>query len=549
MKSPTDNESAPGQLKLASYIENVCDNGDLETFLIFKKPIPESLAMQEPGISSQIENIDLPEPDISQQPEVVEAPVADAPAEQDAPAPVAHRRPDSNTVRQDAPVFEPVANWDANGITLAFPSDTFARTQEAIDRLPNVNIGDTKEGREWAEVLKASRYTVQYKDQFIASTEREGAQFRQAVPSERGPLTAAAPNFKDSENTKLTGERAVLRVRALLNMGSIVQIPLWHSGFWLSLKAPSEGDMLELNRRLMDEKVSLGRTTYGLAYANTSVFFVAAIMDFAMTHYYDSSLKDNSQANVRSKISSLDIPLIAWGLACVIWPRGFQYARAVIDGEVNRTIKERLNVGKLLWTDVSSLTPWQVSHMAQRSGNTMTNEAVQRYRDEFTRGKGRTIELRDNLKVTVAVPSMDDYLASGQKWVNNIVRMVDAALAVPPDSNERDTIIYDHGKATNMRQYRHWVESIEVGTNVIEDEETLDQTIDVLSADDDIRAKYFQGIRDYMEDSTIALIAVPAATEQEESGMPRFPHLLPLDAVSTFFTLLVQKIAQIQNRN
>jgi len=515
--------------------------------------------MQNINLSNQLETVELPEAT----PPVTEPAPAAAPAleqsagpttQEETPStpnsesPSTFKRPPSNTVRQDAPVFEPAPNWDPNDITLAFPSDTFARTQEAIDRLPNVNIGDTEDGREWTDILRESRRTVQYKDQFIASIEREGAQYRQAVPSERGPLSAAAPSFKDTENSKLTGERAVLRVRALLNMGSIVQIPLWHSGFWLSLKAPSEGDMLELNRRLMEEKISLGRSTYGLAYANTSVFFVGAIMDFALSHYYDSTLKDNSLANVRSKISSLDIPLIAWGLACVIWPRGFQYARAILDGETNRTIKERLNVGKLLWTDTSSLTAWQISHMAQRSGNTMTAEAVQRYRDEFTRGKGRTIELRENLKITVAVPSMDEYLTSGQKWVNNIVRMVDTALAAPAEGNERDSIIYDHGKATNMRQYSHWVESIEAGSNLIEDQETLEQTIDVLSADDEIRAKYFQGIREYMEDSTIALIAVPAATEQEESGMPRFPHLLPLDAMSTFFTLLVQKVTKIQNR-
>lgn len=488
-----------------------------------------------------------PLPQDTAQPSEAQAPQPEVTTDEKQPLP---KRSASATVQQDAEIFQPLdKDWNNDGVILPLAADTFERTQEAITKLPNVRIDDTEGGREWADLLRSSQFTIQYKGVFNRTVERPDAAFRQSVPSERGALGFAAPSFRDTENTKISGEKAVLRVRALLNLGSIVWVPLWHSGFWLALKAPSDADLLELNRRLSDDKVSLGRQTYGLSFANNSVFFAGTIMDFALSFYYDSSLKDSSINNIRANISALDIPLIAWGLACVTWPRGFQYARPILDGDNYKTVKEKINIGKLLWTDTSALTTWQIAHMAHRSGNTMTNEQLERYRGEFVRGKGRTIALTPDLSMTLRVPMLDQYLASGQKWVNNIVAMVDKAFGLPPDNETRDRYIRDQGRASNMRQYAHWVESLQVGNNnLIDDEETLDQTIDVLSADDDIRKAYFAGVQDFMEDATVSLIAVPAATEDENSELPRFPHLLPLDALSTFFILLVQKIDQIQSR-
>jgi hypothetical protein len=253
---------------------------------------------------------------------------------------------------------------------------------------------------------------------------------------------------------------------------------------------------------------------------------------------------------MRTFISCLDIPTIAWGIACVIWPQGFLYARSVMDqeSEPNKVIKERLNLTKLLWTDTSALSPWQVAHMAQRHGNTMTREALTRYRDEFTRGKGRNIKLTEELEMTLRVPNMDQYLQSGQKWINNIVTMVDNAFALPPNEGVRDQYILNQGKATNMRQFAHFVESISPGNGIIQDAETIDIIIDALTSSDEVRDNYFKGIRSFTEDSTISVVAIPATEKTDKSNLPRFPHLLPLDVLSVFFILLVQKVQQIESR-
>jgi hypothetical protein len=466
--------------------------------------------------------------------------------------PVAEPVPDApKNVTQEMEVFvpydTPITN---NDVELAIPGDTIGNIQEALSKLPNVDIGETTDGVEWARVVDAAPYSVAKNGWFGKTVAREGSNFRQGVKSERGVLGAGVPKIGESADGVLTGNRAVLHVRGVLGLGSVVKIPLWHSGFWITLRAPSDGEMLELNRRLDDEKIRLGRETYGLAFANNSVFFVSALMEFALTNVYATSLKPELMESIRSRISALDIPIIAWGLACVVWPRGFPYARAVMDQvtEQNKVIREKLNLGKCHWTDNSALTPWQIAHMAGSNGNVMTAASLDKYKDEFTRGKGRTVKLAEDVDILLRVPNLDQYLNSGHKWVNNIVAMVDRVLGMNPNDNVRDKYIMDQGKATNMRQFAHWVEAVVVKGSTINDIDTVEQVLDSLTAKDSARDEYFKGIRAFIEDSTISIVAIPASEQEDKSPLPRFPLLLPLDALSVFFILLVQRAQVILNR-
>jgi hypothetical protein len=502
-----------------------------------------------------------PDDVVQQQPVAEEAPVvepvlAEAPAatpEEDSTElgfkPV-EPRPDSTTVVQQFETFQPLdkKGWSDNLEFLPIPSETKERAADILSSMPNLTVSNTPRGVEWERFLDAAENVGTYDDAFVDTVEREGSQYRQAVESERGLLGASVPRFHEKEGAKLVGQQALLRIRALTGLGTIIQIPLWHSGFWITLKAPTDSDLLELNRRMAEEKVNLGRYTYGLAYSNTSVFYTAWVMDFVFANVYECSLKDRT--NLEQKISALDIPILAWGLACTIWPSGFQYAKSVLDqaGGAERVIKEKLSIGRLHWTDTAALTPWQIAHMANRHAGTITDDLLVRYRAEFTRGQGRKIQLNDNIAVTLRVPNVEQQLNSGQAWINNIVAMVDRAFGLPPEAEQRNRYIDEQGRATNLRQFGQWIESIHPGSNVIDDADSINEAIDVMSSSPEMRDAFFKGVRRFMEDSTISLIALPVTEAVEAKPLPRFPHLIPLDVLSTFFILLVQKVRLIQAR-
>ncbi len=490
------------------------------------------------------------------------APVAEAPAtevpfimpeEADVPEaevaaqaiPAAEKASKPHYTRQ-YPEFSPMPeNYSHPGVQVQLPPDHATEIQKWVDDQPNVEHADNDPGREWVDTLENSAALLPRAEQLRRTVEDPEAEFTQAVQSDAGILYPSSPRFDDSVGKKLAGEAGVLRVRALLGMGNVVQIPLFHSGFWISLKAPMDSDLLALNQRLQMDKIALGRQTYGLLYGNHSVYTVQRILAVALEHLYATSLADSR--DLINKIAAPDIITIVWGMACSIWTSGFPYSRAVVNDpkDPHRIVREILNISKLFYTNQAKLTKWQRNHMAKRNEK-MTDESIKRYRDEFALSE-RRIELRSDLAMTLRIPSAGEYLDAGQAWVDSIVHTFGEAFANDPDDDRRNDYLLDQGKATAMRQYVHWVKEIHPGKHVIEDRDTINTLISDFSKDSAIRAKYFKEIQQFIDDITISLIAVPTITDADEKDTkPDFPHLLPIDPIVTFFILLGQKALMIQ---
>lgn len=408
---------------------------------------------------------------------------------------------------------------------------------------------DTEAARRWRGVMTSAWETVTLAKQFEELVAREGTEFKQYLQGEKGKLGFSTPQFAEKEGVKVSGEKALFRVRSMLGRGGLITIPLWHSGFWVTIKTPSDSALLELKRRLVEEKIALGRSTQALAFSNTQSYTTGWILDLVIEHLYETTLKDSS--DLRKMILSTDLPVLFWGLACAIWPKGFQYARAALDPKglaEKKLITGLINVSKLMWVDNKALTAWQKSHMSNRVPGTVSADQIERYRNEFVMSKGRQIELNENLKINLQVPSSQAYVQSGHNWISNLVMIVDSTFTSDRDDPEsRNRSIAEHAKATMIRQYGHWVQSILVDNSEIDDEETITSILDSLSEDDDIRKSFLAAVNKFIDDVTIAVIAIPEASEKE-SGLPRFPRLIPLDVVGTFFILLMQRVNRITTR-
>lgn len=463
-----------------------------------------------------------------------------------------------NNAEQEFEIYVPIdsADWDPEAVTLPLPPDTSRRTGSYINHLPNIDVTATEDGAEWAETARNGMKSGVFNDFGAGAGQRKDAEWRQKVMAGSKTLMAMRPKFQD-QGPKLTGQRAVLQVQAMLSMGGLVSIPLWHSGFWITLKTPDEGRLLELHQRMAEDKILFGRVTHGLAFANHSVYTNGALIDLAMEHLYEHTVQDvTDTAMLRSMISQLDINMIAWGLACAIWPRGFQYSRSILDkaGKELRVVKEKLNVGYLQWVDLKSLDDYQRNHMALRTAGSMSLIAINTYRERAVRGKTKTFALSDAVHVELSVPSINQHLEAGQAWVNEVVAAVNGVFTEEQDLNQRNRYILARARATTMRQYRHWVSAFEfplMGENGkrMDDPETVTMQLDALSANTELRNAFFDKVREFIEDSTVSIIATPLVDDVEkERTKPRFPWLLQMDPVSTFFILLAQKVQQIQAR-
>lgn len=429
---------------------------------------------------------------------------------------------------------------------LAMP---YPLAEKIVAGTPSASRDDSESARRWKEVNEESKEFVMHGAAFNRAVEREGSQYKQFLETPKGQLGFSSPRLAEREGVKISGEKAILRVRALMGQGGLITIPLFHSGFWITIKTPSESSYIELRRRLVEDKIRLGRLTHGLVFSNVQSFTNGWLLDLIEDHLYETSLKD--QTNLRSKIKVTDLPTLFWGLACSIWPKGFQYTRAALTPEgieAKELIAGLVNVAKLMWVDNTYFTPWQKSHMSNRQSGSVTQDSLDRYQKEFAQHSGRTIVVNDHLKIHLQVPSAEAFVASGYRWINALVNIVDATFTgETDDAGRRNVAMVEHANATLLRQYGHWISSIEVDESEQTDTDVLDSIVNMLAESVEVRTKFLNEVGKFIDDSTGVVIAIPEVSPKG-SGIPRFPRLIPLDVVSTFFTLLMQRVNRIMLR-
>ena len=415
---------------------------------------------------------------------------------------------------------------------------------------PKMDSSSGSIGQSWTSAYIQGMENLLKGSALSDAVERADSAWRQKVDADGEKLAAGRPRFGSSEGSVISGERALMKATNLLGLGAVVQVPLWHTGIWVSMKAPSESSLLELERRIANEKITLGRSTSGMVFSNTGIYITSYVVNFILNHIYDASVKNISQDHLKSIIKSPDIPLLVWGMACAIYPDGYDYARPCTTNpaECQHVVEGKINLAKLVWTDTDALTLQQRRMMARRNDK-FTDEEIRRYQDDHIRGGNKTIDLHEELRVKLKVPTIAEYERSGFSWVDGIVSLLEGSLGVSLKGQERDDYIISQGRLTAIRQYAHWVEEISVGEDTIEDEETIDALLGNLSSKEEISDQFFEKVGQYIDESVISLVAIPKyrcpACGGEQKGdvhNVKHPHLLPLDVLKVFFTLHNQRM-------
>lgn len=444
------------------------------------------------------------------------------------------------------------STWDASAENVTLPSDASSKLTESLKTAPN-----QKYDPKWVNALQLGVQTGLREDMMDKAVNKEDTFYTQGIEGNTGLLTGAEPRFKAVSNQSLQGETAVLRVLSHLGLGTMFQIPLWHTGIWITVRAPSESQLLELHRQQIAEKIDLGRNTYGLIFSNTTAYTVDRLVNFVIQNMHSTTLKD--AGDLREIISSHDIPALIWGIATAIYPRGFQYSRActVDPSKCNHVIQERLNLSKIQWTNKRSLTEGQIAHMGNRKIGSMTKDSVLNYQKELLDCQNREVTISEGtdeaIKLTFKIPTISQYVAAGHRWISDIVTMVNKTFGMDSNEDERNEYIVSQGQATSIRQYRHWISSILIDDNAIEGEEDIDAVLSQTSSDDNFRNGVMEKLKTYIATSSISQIGIPtykcpACGKDHESPLPQMTSIIPIDTIQVFFILLGQKIERLKIR-
>lgn len=439
--------------------------------------------------------------------------------------------------------------------------------EKDLAKLPNMQVGG--EGAdEWVASVRKGFEHLLNGDVFRGRLADENSDWTNRPTFEDRPITAS--RLKQGNSTGIvSGEAAVMKVKARLGLGSIMPIPLWHTGGWITLKAPSNASLFELNRRIAQEKITLGRLTNGMVFSNTGIYIQSYLINFILAHVYDTTLGTKDPEELKKIILSTDLPSLVWGMVCTMYPEGYELREPCVAQvtKCNHISSGKVNIARLRVVDTSKLNEAQLKHMSRRNG-THSETELTAYQDAFT-FHGKTFEIpgTDGMGIELSVPTLAEFEQVGFNWVDTVVNMVDAAFRVPLKGDARDTYITEQGRLAALRQYSHWITRIDMDINSEDDDEIVDrETIDAIcsdfSADNGIRTAVLNGVGNFIEESTIAIIGYPntecpscglqygdhVKESKEEGGEDLvirgedIPEFIPLDLTTTFFTLCEQRI-------
>ena len=451
--------------------------------------------------------------------------------------------------------------------SLCIPTYNSKKLQRSIANAPLGILAKNEANAEWAYCLDTSLKQESVNSSLQESLKREGSDWQQPISHGDVHMFAAQPKFASAdENTVLTGDRAILAMATQLGRGGIFQIPLWHSGIWLKLRAPLNGAILELDTQIATEKVLLGRKVRGLLYSEDSVYTKKAMTDFILAHVYDCNVRDWSIEKLRSIILLTDYNLMVAGMAATMYPNGYPITHScTYDTEkCLHVAREVASIPRMFFTDKSRLSEKQLGFMAKR-GIKRTVEQIKDYqKTEWNIFENISIDTdnsdfdpegaSNNFSITISVPTLEQYIDSGVEWIDTIETSTNNAFSVALSEKRRDKYITKQGIVSAIRQYASWIKSINVIVNnnmsPVTDRDTINKLCENLSSERTIIDNILVAISKAIDDSTISLFGFPdyecpSCGNGQNNHTRVNPEIIPLDPETIFFRLYTQTLESV----
>lgn len=435
----------------------------------------------------------------------------------------------------------------------AIPTVTYKQFQRLVDGIPNVDLRDTPRNREIMDVYQSAYDKMPRGGALQSTVDDERRDFYQELPVEDTVLKPMRQKVSLNPSTIPSGEQAVIRMNLIMGKGGTFKFPLYHSGFWVAIKNPPDSRLIDMEYDIMQSKIFLGRHLEGNIFSNDRLYMIEILMRLFRDCIYQTSLQD-STGDIFDKIKLHDVNTIAWAMACIIYPNGIPYSRIIYSEDMteNRVVNGIVDISKLLWVDRNALTEKQMKHLCRHRKPCMSDLEIKDYQENFNIKTEKRVKLTDSASVILTIPSVNDYLIYGQNWINECIARADGIIAEDNEETKKNALITNYFKADLLSQFRHFIKSViltpEGGDEEVYDESaTVDKMVSALSDNDEIRDTLLKEIYDFADSTQVAVVATPTATD-EKTQTDNFPHLVQMDPVYTFFTLLVRKTRVINSR-
>lgn len=365
----------------------------------------------------------------------------------------------------------------------------------------------------------------------------------------------------------LTGLRAKAAIMDALGMSTLFTLVLPHSGLVAIVSPPVAAEIIDFQYILDTSKINIGRTIGGSNYGTATWYINDKLVDLFISKLSYINLKDSSPENIRSLLDPMDIPTIAWGLACTMYPDGYVFNRtALLDNGKTEHVMGRIWLPDMAIYANSRLSTRQKQHLIKAENTAMSNEEILSYRRDWKKEEDvakfeRLVHTRkitkkagteiQDMYVELGQSNMENYVEHGSAWDVYIKDAISETLSMASDENIRSRYLSDKIQTTALREYSHFIRKIRIErylegsdksetiTIDIDSQESLTETLDSISNVPEIRNKLVEIVVEYINKQIKVVYGVPTISEYEEkhNTTPISNKIVPINTVIAFFTL------------
>lgn len=421
--------------------------------------------------------------------------------------------------------------------------------------------GEDPETDKWGEAVLMGMQGYERENFHQPAIDADGAEWMTYMQTEEKRLSAIRSGFSAiGGGQPLTGIKAVAKAMAYTTTGSVIRVPLPHTGIWITIKAPLDAALLELERRMALDRVEFGRLSGGRVFANSDVILKSQLIALLMDHIVDHTYPDPA-VDLRTVIKLTDLSIaLAW-LALSIYPDSFPLSQAcaATPNDCNFIVRGQINIAKTIRYNNARFSAAQRRFIA-RTQSAVNLPELKAYQDEFVANVSSVHDHKGQVRFTFRTPTLLEYLEMGTAWIQELESATDEAFGAKISVSERNSYIRSKAAAGALRQYCHWVERITYlnpngeANSVVEAKDALFSTLEVFSGDEQMSTSFFEGVRAYINAVTVALCAIPnyvcpACKRLQPTEGEAFRHLIPIEASTVFFTVLSHRIETVAKRN
>ena len=382
-----------------------------------------------------------------------------------------------------------------------------------------------------------------------------------------------APNTLkiNSKTDILSNQNAIAFFSKALGIGELVEVPLWHSGFWVTLRPPKQSEIIVLESNIANLSVQLGALTSTIIYSNYSVIAIRMLMDFIKDHIQNSSLKLSPEDDILDYINIQDLQPLVLGIIISMYPKGAPITRICVNTIVldsnnipkcDYSIRGVLDPKKLLFVNRKALSSEHINQMIKRLPNSVTIDDVKNYQLTLDRIKPHKIEFNTEaedvkINLTISLPSIKEYITAGEEWVNDIIYKSEELFTDADNQETKNKKVDEMLSTFILGLYSTFITQIEIeyaneGKRVI-DKPTIINLLEAFSGDRAILKEYIPKITKFITDTAVAIVATPTficpkcKANQAVSENPAFRELIPLNIIESFFDLSTLRGAKLRS--